>query len=215
MPTTPRNRPRIDRRTRSARTEGRDGRAALLDAALELFAERGYQAASVEEIALRAGYSKGAVYFHFSGKEDLFYALLAERVDRALYEGLGLLATGSPDHDMSVEASRRFAEFVRSQRGLLLVEHEYRSLALRNRRLRTRYVARQRRLRAAFAAALVARLDHLGAPPARDPEQLAGALLSLMSGLTQEMLIDPDALSAGLLGETFALIYAGHVAKAG
>jgi AcrR family transcriptional regulator len=213
MPRAPRTRRRIDQRTRSARIEGRDGRVALLDAALEVFGERGYRDASVDEIAVRAGYSKGAIYFHFSGKDDLFHALLEERLDRALYAGLELLATGSPEHDMSLEASRRFAEIVRTQRGLLLLEQEYRSLALRDRRLRTRYAARQRRLRSAFAGALAARLEHLGAPPASDPEQLAGALMALMSGLTQELLIDPGSLSDGLLGEMFALVYAGHVAS--
>src|SRR4051794_11617984 len=156
---------RIDRRTRPARDEGRDGRAALLEAALEVFAERGYRAASVDDIAAEAGYSKGAVYFHFSGKEDLFFALLEERVDRPLLVGLELLATGPPEHDMSIEASQRFADMLRTQRELLLLEQEYRSLALRNRRLRDRYAARQRRLRSAFGIALAARLEHLGAPP--------------------------------------------------
>lgn len=213
MPPAPRTRRRVDQRTRSARSEGRDGRAALLEAALEVFAERGYRDASLEEIAARAGYSKGAIYFHFSGKEDLLFALLEERVDRPLYAGLELLATGPPEHDMSVEASERFAELLRTQRDLLLLEQEYRSLALRNRRLRKRYAERQRRLRSAFGAALAARLEHLGTPATSDPEQLAGALLALVSGLTHEKLIDPDSLPDGLLGEMFALMYAGHVAR--
>src|SRR4051794_36179618 len=152
--------PRVDRRTRSARAEQRDGRAALLEAALGVFAERGYRDASVDEIAGRAGYSKGAVYFHFSGKEDLFFALLEERVDRPLLAGLELLATGPPEQDMSIEATRQFAATLRTQRDLLLLEQEYRSLALRHPRLRKRYAARQRRLRSAFGAALSARLEH-------------------------------------------------------
>jgi hypothetical protein len=60
---------------------------------------------------------------------------------------------------------------------------------------------------------VTARLEHLGAPPASDPEEMAGGFLALMSGITQEKLIDPDAVSDGLLGEMFALVYAGHVAK--
>src|SRR3954452_16619624 len=89
---------RIDRRTRAARAEGRDGRDALLAAAMEIFAERGYRDASVDEIAARAGYSKGAIYFHFSGKEALFFALLEERVDAPLHATLELLATAPPQH---------------------------------------------------------------------------------------------------------------------
>src|SRR3954453_11137169 len=140
MPTASRTRrrPRVDRRTRSARSEGRDGRDALLEAAVEVFAERGYRDASVDQIAARAGYSKGAIYFHFSGKEDLFFALLEERVDAPLYAAQELLATAPPEHDMSVEGSRRFAELFREQRELLLLDQEYRSLAVRDSRLGAR-----------------------------------------------------------------------------
>ena len=199
MTTASRTRRRIDRRTRAARAEGRDGRAALLEAAMEVFAERGYRDASVDEIAARAGYSKGAIYFHFSGKEDLFFALLEERVDRPLYAALELLATGPPEHDMSVEASRRFGELFREQRELLLLDQEYRSLAVRDSRLRVRYAERQRRLRSAFGAAVAARAEHLGAPPVDNPDEAAGALLALVSGLFQEKLIDPSWVSDGLL----------------
>src|SRR4051794_20508367 len=214
MATPSRTRRRIDRRTRTARAEGRDGRAALLAAAIEVFAERGYRDASVDEIAARAGYSKGAIYFHFSGKEDLFFALLEERVDAPLYAGLEVLATGPPEQDMSVEASNQFMGMLRGQREVLLLDQEFRSLALRDRRLRRRYVDRQRRLRSAMADALRARLEHLGAPPPDDPERMAGTILALISGLYQQKLIDPDGLSDDALGETLALTFAGHVARA-
>ena len=213
MATPSRTRRRIDRRTRAARADGRDGHAALLAAAMEVFAERGYRDASVDQIAARAGYSKGAIYFHFSGKEDLFFALLAERVDAPLYAAVELLATAPPHDDMSVEANRLFAALFGDQRELLLLDQEYRSLAVRDARLRARYAERQRRLRSAFGAAVTARAEHLGAPPVESPDEVAGALLALVSGLFQEMLIDPGWVSDGLLGEMFALIYAGHVAR--
>ncbi len=52
-------------------------RARLVDAALRVFAERGYDHATVEEISIAAGYSKGAYYFHFDSKEDILLELLA------------------------------------------------------------------------------------------------------------------------------------------
>jgi AcrR family transcriptional regulator len=215
MTTPPRSSPRrVDRRTRAARADQRDGRAALLEAALEVFAERGYRDATVDEIADRAGYSKGAIYFHFSAKEDLFFALLEERIDAPLYVGLELLATGPPDQDMSVEASRQFTEMLRKQRDVLLLDQEFRSLALRDPRLRRRYVERQRRRRSAMAEALRARLEHLGAPPPEDPERMAGSILALIGGLYQEKLIDPDGLPDDSLGEMLALSFAGHVTRA-
>ena len=215
MATATRNRRRrLDRRTRTARAEGRDGRATLLEAAMEVFAQRGYRDASVDEIAERAGYSKGAIYFHFSGKDDLLFALLEERVDRPMREAIKMLGSAPPEEDMAAEANRRFVELVRGRRELLLLDHEYRSLALRDSRLRARYVRREAKLRSAFAKALQARLTHLGAPPAAAPEQLGTALLSLVFGLAQERLIEPDAVPDELLGDMFALIYAGHVARA-
>ena len=215
MATATRNRPRrLDRRTRSARAEGLDGRTALLEAAMDVFAERGYRDASVDEIAERAGYSKGAIYFHFSGKDDLFFALLEERIDGPMREAIKLLESAPPEDDMALEANRHFVELVSRQRELLLLDHEYRSHAIRDSRLRARYVKREAKLRSVLAKGLQARVKHLGAPPVAAPEQVATALLSLAFGLAQEKLIQPDAVPDELLGDMFALIYAGHVARA-
>lgn len=204
---------RLDRRTRTARAQGRDGRVALLDAAMEVFARRGYRDASLDEIAARAGYSKGAIYFYFSGKDDLFFALLEERIDGPMRQAIKLLESASPEDDMAVEANRHFLALLSGQRELLLLDHEYRSQAIRDAKLRARYLGRERKLRAALAKGLQARLKHLGAPPHAAPERLATALLGLAYGLAQEKLIEPDAVPDELLGDTFALIYAGHVAR--
>lgn len=56
-------------------------RARLVEAALRVFAERGYDHATVEEISLAAGYSKGAYYFHFDSKEDIFLELLSAWIE--------------------------------------------------------------------------------------------------------------------------------------
>src|SRR5262245_17425089 len=59
-------------------------RAQLLDAAERVFAREGYQGASIAAIAAEAGYSHGAVYSNFNGKEDLFLVLVEERIDARL-----------------------------------------------------------------------------------------------------------------------------------
>ena len=64
---------RESRAERQART-----RAELIAAAAEVFARRGYDGASVEEIAEQAGYSHGAVYSNFDGKADLFLAVFED-----------------------------------------------------------------------------------------------------------------------------------------
>lgn len=54
--------------------------AEILAAALEVFAERGFQAARLEEVAKRAGVSKGALYLYFETKADLFRAVVTEAI---------------------------------------------------------------------------------------------------------------------------------------
>ena len=58
-------------------------RELLLDAAIEVFAEKGYHGASLDDVADAAGFTKGAVYSNFSRKSDLFRALLEREADRA------------------------------------------------------------------------------------------------------------------------------------
>src|SRR5205807_10018162 len=66
---------------RLTRAEGQQQtRRALLDAAASVFARRGLQGSSVEEISAEAGYSRGAFYSNFNSKEELFVELLHERV---------------------------------------------------------------------------------------------------------------------------------------
>lgn len=208
---------RLDRRTRSARAERRDARAALLRAAAAVFSERGFRDASVDDIAHRAGYSKGAIYWHFESKDDLFFALLEERLERPTREMIELLESAPPEQDMGPEASRRFVELLESERELLLLQHEYWSQAVRDSKLRARYASRRAKLRAALGRALSTRLEHLGAPPgalAGETETMATVIMGLSAGLAQERLIDPGAVPDGLLGDTIVLLYFGVVARA-
>ena len=206
---------RLDRRTRAARAQGREGRDELLAAALRVFARRGYKEAGVDEIAAEAGYSKGAVYWHFSDKEDLLLTLLEERIDAPMRERVALLESAPPERDMSVEASREFARQLSKERDAVLLEREYWSLALRDPELRARYAERQTELRSALARALEARARHLGTPDLpMGAEDVARIVMSISGGLTVDELIEPGSVSPELVGETFALIYAGLVARA-
>jgi len=65
--------PRWERRKESRPSE-------LLAAALELFVERGYAATRLDDIAARAGVSKGTLYLYFANKEELFKALVRENI---------------------------------------------------------------------------------------------------------------------------------------
>jgi AcrR family transcriptional regulator len=206
---------RLDRRTRAARAEGREARDELLSAALRVFARRGYREAGVDEIAAEAGYSKGALYWHFSGKEQLLMALLEERIDAPTRDRVALLASAPPERDMSVEATRAFARQLGEQREAMLLEREYWSLAIRDPELRARYAERQAELRGALAAAMEARARHLGTPDlTMSAEDVARIVMSIIGGLAVDELIEPASVRPELLGEALALVYAGLVARA-
>ncbi|WP_051247463.1 TetR/AcrR family transcriptional regulator [Nocardioides halotolerans] len=68
------------RSRRTVRPERADVRERVLAAGREVFAEVGYQKATLDAIAARAGFSKGAVYSNFAGKDDLFLTLLKHEV---------------------------------------------------------------------------------------------------------------------------------------
>jgi AcrR family transcriptional regulator/protein-L-isoaspartate O-methyltransferase len=86
----------VNRRTQPERRAATRG--ALVAAARELFAERGYAGVGTEEIVQRAGVTRGALYHHFSGKQELFHAVY-EHVERELTERIvsAVPLAGDPD----------------------------------------------------------------------------------------------------------------------
>ncbi len=86
--------PTSARRPTRSRMTGPQRREQLLDVGRSLFAEKGYDATSVEEVAARAQVSKPVVYEHFGGKEGL-YAVIVDREIRALLAAIsGALSAG-------------------------------------------------------------------------------------------------------------------------
>ncbi len=78
------------------RMSGKERREQLLDVGRALFAERGFEATSIEEIASRAGVSKPVVYEHFGGKEGLYAVVVDREMQRLLDKITGALVGGHP-----------------------------------------------------------------------------------------------------------------------
>ena len=78
------------------RLTAEDRRAAILDAALEVFGHRGYHAASIDEIAQTAGISKALIYEHFPSKKDLHVSLLERHVGEILRRLARVADTSEP-----------------------------------------------------------------------------------------------------------------------
>ncbi|MEY2422092.1 MAG: hypothetical protein QOI95_2159 [Acidimicrobiaceae bacterium] len=195
---------------RLSRAEQRDQtRARLLDAAEKVFVERGFHAASVEEVAEEAGYSKGAVYSNFENKDELFLAVLERRVDsRALAIESGV-SPDQPIGEQAAQAGNAFLEvfFQQSQWSLLLME--FGTHAVRHPELRERFAARSRRMRAAMAELIDTHLTALGLRAPISNDDLATILFALGDGFLMTKLTDPDSVPDSLFTEALVLMLGG------
>jgi AcrR family transcriptional regulator len=106
------------RRTRSpdggrprVRMTGKERREQLLDVGRTVFAERGFEGTSVEEIAAKAGVSKPVVYEHFGGKEGL-YAVVVDREMRRLLEMVTGALTGGHPRELLEEAAFALLDYI-------------------------------------------------------------------------------------------------------
>ncbi|MFN2593669.1 MAG: TetR/AcrR family transcriptional regulator [Actinomycetota bacterium] len=93
---------------------GRERREQLLDIGRSVFAEKGYEAASIEEIAQRAGISKPVVYEHFGGKEGL-YAVVVDRETGKLLDRITTALDAAHPRLMLEQAARAFLSYVEDE----------------------------------------------------------------------------------------------------
>lgn len=93
---------------------GQERREQLLDVGREVFAERGYQAASIEEIAQRANITKPVVYEHFGGKEGL-YAVIVDRELQRLLERITRALDADHPRVMLEQAALGFLSYIEKE----------------------------------------------------------------------------------------------------
>lgn len=96
----------------SRRLPASERRAQLIDVGRAVFAKRGFEAASMEEIADRAKVSKPVVYEHFGGKEGLYAVIVDREMDYVVRRIVEAIATGSPRERVE-NASMAFLSYVR------------------------------------------------------------------------------------------------------
>ena len=171
-------------------------RARLLTAAAEVFAKKGYERASVDDVATRAGFTKGAVYWNFSSKEDLFLALVRERQSVLLGEFFS--AADTPDADSYVTSLADVYHRRAPDPNEWKLWIEFLLYGLRKPSL-TRRIRREGD--AAFDV-LVAKLDeHLAERPGTPPLStalLARLYVAVFDGLNQQRAIDPASVDDAL-----------------
>ena len=93
---------------------GKERREQLVEVARSLFAERGFEATSIEEVAARAGVSKPVVYEHFGGKEGL-YAVVIDREMSALLDRITSALTAGHPRDMLEQAAMALLTYIEEE----------------------------------------------------------------------------------------------------
>jgi AcrR family transcriptional regulator len=173
-----------------------DTRTRILDAAARVFARQGYAGASLEQVAADAGMTKGAVYWHFSSKSDLFAALC----EKSLTQQLQVLPRQAQSAFDSAAPVQGLARLLQSQ--LACVDE-----GQGNPMLFFEFVTSSREpavgeaLRATYGkiidgvSGIIAQLQESGAVKSDlDPGALAVLFQALINGLLLGWLIDPDRI---------------------
>jgi AcrR family transcriptional regulator len=185
---------------RLSRAERREQtRQELLSAAEACFVSRGFHASSVEEVAERAGYTKGAVYSNFASKEDLFFAVYEQRVERVLTEVVPGLLQGSAEGAFDWLATGAIERRDRDD-GWLAVFFEFWAHVLRHPELRDRFAAIHARFLEPMAEGLrqLAADRGLALPGDVTASQVVLAWNAMELGLGLERLTQPQAVDGAM-----------------
>jgi AcrR family transcriptional regulator len=184
---------KMDVRSRqAARTEVT--RRKLLAAAEKIFARDGFEAARLEDIAAGAGYTRGAFYANFCGKEEIFFALLDQWVRQHIDPAMAAVRKQkSPERKLA--ALRKYYAEIATDRRVVLNALEFKLYALRHPEAHARLQVRHRRLRATWGELFAELLKAFGRTLPISNAAASAACGSLAQGLLLEQLVDPKTLS--------------------
>lgn len=197
---TPRVRRRLNREQKKAGI-----RSALVDAAADLFAERGYWGVSLDEIAERAGLTKGAVYSNFESKEDLLLAVAASQIvsgDDSVLQDRSI-----PLPELLAEVGRQGAQLATSEAVLRLAprEMELATLSFTSNKVKDVLVGLGRMQRAGVAAFLEQRASEENYELPVPAEELGAIIVAVRIGMMQQRLIDPESIPEHYFGDALQL----------
>jgi AcrR family transcriptional regulator len=167
-------------------------RTALVEAAAVVFARRGFHGASLDEIADTAGFTRGAIYKNFEGKEDLFFAVIDHHNQIALqafeeeFDGGAALAK----LDASKLASA-WRDTLTRDPDFLALDLEFRLYAIRNPDVRERFATHQRQTRATIARFIEEQVQGAGFKITLPAATLAAIVDAASEGLLQSAYLDP------------------------
>jgi AcrR family transcriptional regulator len=204
--------PRRRRLTR-AETKART-RDQLLDAAARVFAQKGLAGASVEEIAESAGYSTGALYSNFDGKEQLFLELLAARRSRGIAHQAAVVAEvleqqTAGDEDLFGAISQFFVKVAGRNTEFAALQAEFWLYAVRNPEAMGVLAAKTDEQIDALEPLAVLMMERFGVATGVSPRAVVKVILGLFQGLMRQHQIDPAAFPDDLLTQGLRWLFAG------
>jgi AcrR family transcriptional regulator len=191
---------RLTRQARKSQTRER-----LIDAAAVVFAQRGFETATLDEVAAAAGYTKGAVYSNFASKTDLFIALIERRVEtqtaefNATYGGRDFAAAARELQNVPDRESE-------SDRQWLLLAMEFWLHSMREERARVLMAEQYERARMASANLVASFYESAGREPPLPPRDFAIVIESMAIGQAIQAALDPDAINMSLQGRVIAML---------
>jgi AcrR family transcriptional regulator len=181
----------------------------LLDAAQKLIAKKGLEAASVENIAAAAGYTRGAFYSNFSSKDDLFIELLRRDHQKSTAQ-----LTALRDSSLSVDrlqsgASEVYSQIYRDNESFMNWT-EARMLAARDARFRTKLNALVAEKCAQIADFTRYFYERVGVAPPLPPEQMAMGFMSMAEGVKLYMMSSPAEMTSPI-AESLLTLFADSI----
>ncbi|WP_235503322.1 TetR/AcrR family transcriptional regulator [Aeromicrobium sp. Root495] len=194
--------------TRTTRAERQaQTRESLIEVARDLFLSDGYAATSLEKVAVAAGFSKGAVYSNFSGKEELCMAVL-DTIHEEQVQGIVEAFTVDADLDGRIDA---FAAWAREKLGhprWTALEVEFAAVARQSPWVATELVKRHRMLVSSSADLIRRVVADEGIELTLDAQKGATALLSLGIGLGAMRSLD-NQLDVDVFADTMRALLRG------
>lgn len=183
-------------RKRLTREDSRDQTTQrLLDAAQKLIAKKGLSAASVEDIAEAAGYTRGAFYSNFSSKGDLFIELLRRDHEKTHAEFDALRSDDLPLDHIQTRAREIYGGLYRDNESFMNWT-EARMLAARDTKFRAKLNALMAEKRAEIAQFITYFYRRVGIEAPISTEAMAMGFISLVEGVKLSMLSSPGDITA-------------------
>lgn len=166
-------------------------------AAATVFVRNGIAGASIEDICLEAGLTRGALYSNFANKDGLVMAMIDDHVDRSLaeMERLSAMASSPAEYIGLIESPERRRDGPLGPNPVLHME--YTLFALRNPANRARLAEHQRRWREVIAAVVRTDSERLGIEPPMSIDDAAGLILAMDNGYSLGELIEPGSYVPG------------------